>query len=115
MQVCFFLNAADVYSCIPLSYTAHALLASDHAARPGQQADATVWIVMKGCMPDLHSFASATGSSRIHRRLFQGIHAFVQVEDKEGETPLSMAAKHGKLRDLMVQVATGQMDVDEIL
>ena len=38
-----------------------------------------------------------------------------QVEDKEGETPLSMAAKHGKLRDLMVQVATGQMDVDEIL
>lgn len=39
----------------------------------------------------------------------------VQVEDKEGETPLSMAAKHGKLRDLMVQIATGQMDVDEIL
>ena len=38
-----------------------------------------------------------------------------QVEDKEGETPLSMAAKHGKLRDLMVQVATGQMDVDELL
>ena len=38
-----------------------------------------------------------------------------QVEDKEGETPLSMAANHGKLRDLMVQVATGQMDVDEIL
>lgn len=38
-----------------------------------------------------------------------------QVEDKEGETPLSMAAKHGKLRDLMVQVATGQMDVDEVL
>ncbi len=39
----------------------------------------------------------------------------MQVEDKEGETPLSMAAKHGKLRDLMVQVATGQMDVNEIL
>ena len=38
-----------------------------------------------------------------------------QVEDKEGETPLSMAAKHGKLRDLMVQVATGKMDVDEVL
>ena len=36
-------------------------------------------------------------------------------EDKEGETPLSMAAKHGKLRDLMVQVATGQLDVDEML
>lgn len=39
----------------------------------------------------------------------------MQVEDKEGETPLSMAAKHGKLRDLMVQVATGKMDVDEVL
>ncbi len=67
---------------------------------------------MKGCMPDLHSFAFATGSSRMFV-LRDG--CFVQVEDKEGETPLSMAAKHGKLRDLMVQVATGQMDVDEIL
>lgn len=38
-----------------------------------------------------------------------------QVEDKQGETPLSLAAKHGKLRDLMVQVATGQLDVDELL
>ena len=38
-----------------------------------------------------------------------------QVEDKEGETPLSMAAKHGKLRDIMVQVATGQTQADEIL
>ena len=39
----------------------------------------------------------------------------LQVEDKEGETPLSMAAKHGKLRDLMVQVATGKLEVDELL
>ena len=39
----------------------------------------------------------------------------VQIEDKEGETPLSLAAKHGKLRDLMVQVATGQLDVGDLL
>lgn len=70
---------------------------------------------MKGCMPVLHSFPFATGSSRSLQSLIQEVDAFAQVEDKEGETPLSMAAKHGKLRDLMVQVATGQMDVDEIL
>jgi ankyrin repeat protein len=56
---------------VPLSWADHALLASDHAVRPAQQADATVWIITKGCMPILQSFAFATGSSRIHRCLFQ--------------------------------------------
>jgi len=43
---------------VPLSWADHALLA-------------TVWIITKGCMPILQSFAFATGSSRIHRCLFQ--------------------------------------------
>lgn len=49
------------------------------------------------------------------QHIIKGHVIIMQVEDKEGETPLSMAAKHGKLRDLMVQVATGKMDVDELL
>ena len=38
----------------------------------------------------------------------------VQAEDKEGETPLSAAAAHGKLRDVMVAVAKGESDPDEM-
>ena len=38
----------------------------------------------------------------------------VQAEDKEGETPLSAAAAHGKLRDIMVAVAKGELDPDEV-
>ena len=38
----------------------------------------------------------------------------VQAEDKEGETPLSAAAAHGKLRDVMVAVAKRELDPDEV-
>lgn len=41
--------------------------------------------------------------------------ANVEAEDKEGETPLGAAAKFGGLRDALVAVVTGDMDVDEML
>lgn len=41
--------------------------------------------------------------------------ADVEAEDAEGETPLGAAAHHGKLRDVLVGVLSGDMDVDELL
>ena len=38
----------------------------------------------------------------------------VQAEDKEGETPLSVAATKG-LRQLLVDVATGKTSADELM
>ena len=41
--------------------------------------------------------------------------ADVEAADAEGETPLGAAAAHGKMRDALVAVATGELDVDDIL
>ena len=38
----------------------------------------------------------------------------LQAEDKEGETPLSVAATKG-LRQLLVDVATGKCSADELM
>ena len=38
----------------------------------------------------------------------------LQAEDKEGETPLSVAATRG-LRQLLVDVATGKRSADELM
>lgn len=38
-----------------------------------------------------------------------------QAEDGEGETPLGAAAAHGKLRDALAGIATGQLDADDLM
>ena len=39
----------------------------------------------------------------------------LQAESKEGETPLGAAAAHGKLREGLVQIATGALDISDAL
>ncbi|GAB4820126.1 hypothetical protein N2152v2_007172 [Parachlorella kessleri] len=41
--------------------------------------------------------------------------ADVEAEDKEGDTPLGAAASHGKLREALVAVATGELDISDAL
>ena len=39
----------------------------------------------------------------------------MQAEDKEGETPLGAAAKHGKLREGLVAIAKGEQTLDDFM
>lgn len=39
----------------------------------------------------------------------------MQAEDKEGKTPLDEAISVGKLRDTMVALANGTLDIDDIV
>lgn len=41
--------------------------------------------------------------------------ADVEAEDRDGQTPLGAAAAHGRLRDLLVDVVAGRLDVEEFL
>lgn len=38
-----------------------------------------------------------------------------QAENKEGETPLGAAARHGKMREALAAVATGKLDITDAL
>ncbi len=44
-----------------------------------------------------------------------GVCAWPQAEDKEGETPLGAAAQHAKMRDALVAIATGELDISDAL
>ena len=39
----------------------------------------------------------------------------LQAEDKEGETPLGAAARHGNLRAALAAIAKGEATLDEVL
>ena len=95
------------------------------AAACSQQAVALYLLGQCGADPEvgLHDLPDVTSSQHLMEGwcFFQpmclalmGCHA-AQAEDKEGETPLSAAAAHGKLRDLMVAVAKGEVDVNDLL
>lgn len=39
----------------------------------------------------------------------------MQVADKDGKTPVEEATRVGKLRDTMVALANGTLDIDDIV